>query len=65
MVIVFFFSVYFKHTRPTIMAATENIARLSTRATAAEQVLQLLRQQVDAIRLAGVNSAGKGPILPD
>ena len=35
------------------MTTVEIIKKLSTRATAAEQMIQLLRKQVDEIRLGG------------
>ena len=41
------------------MASAEVIKTLSTRATAAEQMIKLLRKQVDEIRQAGGCAAGK------
>ena len=42
------------------MAAAEVIKRLSTRATAAEQMILLLRKQVDGIRQSSGCTAGTG-----
>ena len=42
------------------MAAAEVIKRLSTRATAAEQMIHLLRKQVDGIRQSSGCAAGTG-----
>ena len=47
------------------MAAAEVIKRLSTRATAAEQMIQLLRKQVDGIRQSSGCAAGTGYFLSD
>ena len=40
------------------MATAEVIKRLSTRATAAEQMIQLLKKQIDEVRLSGSMSGG-------
>ena len=47
------------------MAAAEVIKRLSTRATAAEQMIQLLRKQVDGIRQSSGCAAGTGYLFSD
>ena len=47
------------------MAAAEVIKRLSTRATAAEQMIQLLRKQVDGIRQSSGCAAGTGYFFSD
>ena len=47
------------------MAAAEVIKRLSTRATAAEQMIQLLRKQVDGIRQSSGCAAGTGYVFSD
>ena len=41
------------------MATAEVIKTLSSRATAAEQMIKLLRKQVEEIRQSGVSTAGK------
>ena len=47
------------------MAAAEVIKRLSTRATAAEQMIQLLRKQVDGIRQSSGCAAGTGYLFSE
>ena len=47
------------------MAAAEVIKRLSTRATAAEQMIQLLRKQVDGIRQSSGCAAGTCCLFSD
>jgi hypothetical protein len=52
--------IFYSSFHTPIMAAAEVIKRLSTRATAAEQMIHLLRKQVDGIRQSSGCAAGTG-----